>query len=117
MAALLPTAKHSGFAELRSQLTTWKVGLRMARKRQAVEQLLGTVTDPREMKNSPVVMARVRLIGVGATESMCRPTTVGRKEGAGAATGTTPRPWRRWRHWTRAGSGSSFWLFHVLSVA
>jgi hypothetical protein len=73
-AAVLHTAKHDGYEALRDQLVAWKGTLR-GRRRQAAEQLLGYVTDRREMLRYPEFLAQGRHIGSGPTESMCRATT------------------------------------------
>lgn len=73
-AGVLHTAKHQGYEALREELVAWKGTLR-GRKRQAAEQLLGYVTDRREMIQYPEFLAKGRHIGSGPTESMCRATT------------------------------------------
>jgi hypothetical protein len=73
-AGVLHTAKHQGYEALREELVTWKGPLR-GRKRQAAEQLLGYVTDRREMIQYPEFLEQGRHIGSGPTESMCRATT------------------------------------------
>jgi len=74
VADLLPTAKHEGYVALRDALVAWK-GPWGGRKRQAAEQLLGYVTDRREMLCYPKFRERGRDIGSGPTESMGRATT------------------------------------------
>jgi hypothetical protein len=73
-AGVLHTAKHQGYAALRAELVAWTGRLR-GRKRQAAEQLLGYVTERREMIKYPEFLERGRHIGSGPTESMCRATT------------------------------------------
>jgi len=73
-ASVLHTAKHAGYEALRDQLAAWKGTLR-GRRRQAAGQLLGYVTDRREMIRYPEFLAEGRHIGSGPTESMCRATT------------------------------------------
>jgi hypothetical protein len=74
-AAVLHIAKHQGYEALRDHLLVWKGGRRGVKKRRAAEQLLGDVTDRREMIKYPEFVERGRHIGSGPTESMCRATT------------------------------------------
>jgi hypothetical protein len=73
-AGVLHVAKHHGYEALREELVAWKGTLR-GRKRQAAEQLLGYVTERREMIKYPAFREQGRHIGSGPTESMCRATT------------------------------------------
>jgi hypothetical protein len=81
-AAVLPTAKHEGYAALRDRLVAWKATLRGEKKRQAAEGLIGYVTDRREMVEYPAYLAAGRQLGSGPTESMCK-TTTARLKGVG----------------------------------
>ena len=47
-----------------------------ARKRKAIERLLGYVSDRAEMIRYPEFLALGRQIGSGPTESMCKATTL-----------------------------------------
>ena len=81
-AAVLHTAKHTGYIALRDRLVAWKGTLRGPKKRQAAELLLDYVTDRREMVAYPEYLAAGRQIGSGPTESMCKTTTM-RLKGVG----------------------------------
>ena len=81
-AGTLHVAKHEGYAALRDRLVQWKGGVRGEKKRKAAEDLIGYVTDRREMVEYPEYEAAGRQIGSGPTESMCKTTTT-RLKGVG----------------------------------
>jgi hypothetical protein len=73
-AGILHSAKHAGYERVRDELVAWKGTLRGGRKRQAAEQLLGSVTERREMVAYPEYLAAGRQSGSGPTESMGKTT-------------------------------------------
>ena len=81
-AALLHTAKHEGYPALWDQLTTWRSGLRSAKKREAADALLHYVARREEMIRYPEFQAKGWQIGSGPTEAMCKTTTL-RLKGSG----------------------------------
>ena len=71
---LLHTLKHDGYEAAHEQLLKWMVPLR-GPKRAAAKQLLGYVTERREMINYPEFTANGWQIGSGPTEARCKTST------------------------------------------
>ena len=73
-ATLLHTLKHDGYEAAHEQLLKWMVPLR-GLKRAAAKQLLGYITERREMINYPEFLTNGWQIGSGPTEARCKTST------------------------------------------